>query len=353
MTPVQSEADLPAVFSTLLARLRLEVVDIVADSTARITPVAFQARAFSNVMRLRISNGDGATLTHWFAKIQTPKPVPDAAAHMARRVRHEFETTRQVEAALAGQPGMEALHAVACYPELFAIVTQELKGVTLLAYLETRLTRWRSRSAQAEAERAVNQVGAWLRRFQGIGQVPDVLSRTELRDYIDLRLERLASSRRSSMTARLRARVLEHIDHLLRAVVHGDMRSVMRHADLAPGNVMVTANGIGVLDFAMTSRGTYLHDLTRLSLQLDLMRGKPYYSPRAIEDVKLALRRGFDPAVAPTLPLFRVLTLLHRINHLGTLTLAPPRGLARLYAGHLRRMHERGIEREIQTPIDA
>ena len=151
--------------------------------------------------------------------------------------------------------------------------------------------------------------------------------------------------------ASVRENLLHHIDALAAATAPDEWHSVIRHADLAPGNVIVTAQGVAVLDFAMTSRGTRLHDLTRLSLQIDLLRGKPQFRRTAVGRVRAALHAGFDPGVSESGPLFRLLTLLHRVNHLGTLTLGRTAGVARLYGSRLRRIHERSIVRELTVPI--
>lgn len=350
MTPIRSEAELPPVFRPVLQRLR----DDAARSPlgARLVPVAHQARPFSNVVRLQVTPEGDASPAYWYAKVQTLKDIPDADAHMRRRVLHEFETTGKVERALTGRAGLDALHPIACYPELHTIVTEEIRGITLLRYLEERLSWIGGAAGIAQAAEAAGRAGAWLRFFQQIDPCDDEIQTEALRDYIDLRLQRLVSSGRSPITPPVRLRVLRHVEALGAVVPSAQRRSVMLHADLAPGNIMVTSRGVAVLDFAMASRGTYLHDLARLTLQIDLMRGKPHFRPAAIGDVVSALLQGFDPDVSPGQPLFRLLSLLHRVNHLATLTLSRARGPARLYNYRLRRMHERAIERELTMTID-
>lgn len=353
MTPVSSDASLPPVFTRVLRRLRDDAEAIFGDEETRIEPVAYQARPFSNVVRLRVVTGAGSPVRYCFAKVQTPKAMPDGEAHMSARVRHEFETTAKVERALAGLPGMEALHPVACYPDLFSIVTEEIRGVTLLQYLEKRLSRFATAGRLLEAEHAAARAGEWLRAFQTIDPADDLVEMDELREYIDVRLQKLVSSGQSPISVTERKRCLKHIGDLSAAVPQEDWRNVIVHADLAPGNVMVTERGVAVLDFAMASRGTRLQDITRLALQIDLMRGKPWFTPAAVRHVTHALLEGFAAERLAGQPLFRLLTLRHRINHLATLTLSPSSGLARLYRWRLRRMHERAIAHELATPVGA
>lgn len=353
MKPLRSDADLPGVFGPVLERLRQEPPAAFGLPEVRLRPVAFQARPFSNVVRIAICPPSGDPTGFCFAKILTPKAIPDGEEHMRRRVRHEFETTTMVEDALRGRSGIDTLHPIACYPDLFAIVTKELRGVTLLQYLQPRLTWLAGTRSRGEAAQTMGLVGSWLRAFQQIAPGHDLVEVTDLRDYVDVRLARLVSSGRSPITSPVRQRVLQHIESLGGAIAPEERRSVLLHADLAPGNVMVTRQGVAVLDFAMASRGTYLHDITRLAVQIDLLRGKPQFRPSAVRSAVSALLQAFGPTVSPGHPLFRLLTLLHRVNHLATLTLADAGGATRLYNWRLRRMHERWIARELATPVGA
>jgi tRNA A-37 threonylcarbamoyl transferase component Bud32 len=350
MTPVRSDADLPAVFAPVLRRLRQEAGLLCGAPEVRVTPAAYQARLFSNVLRVRLTTPDDTHLGYWFAKIQIPKDVPDGVARLRARVLHEHDTTAKVERALTEFGDLPALHSIACYPDLFTIVTQEVPGVTLFRYLETRLSWLSNTAARAEAERAAGLAGAWVRRFQTVDPSSAVLD-VDLRAYIDLRLQRLESSPLSPITAPMRARVLAHVEALAAAVPMNERRNVIVHADLAPGNVMVTDRGVAVLDFAMASRGSYVQDITRLALQIDLLRGKPQFAPHAVRRVVHALLAGFDPGMSGKGALFRLFTLRHRINHLGTLTLNRGKGARRLYNWRLRHMHERAIATELATAI--
>jgi hypothetical protein len=352
VTPVRSETELPSIFAPVLQRLRDDAATVFSPGIL-VSPVSYQARPFSNVMRLALLSADGASAGHCFAKIQTPKAMPDGDAHMRQRVLHEFQVTAKVERALAAQPGMDALHPITCYPELFTIVTREIEGITLLRYLEERLTWLAAAGALDEGVTTAAQAGHWLRFFQTIEPSDDVIARADLRDYIDLRLARLVSCEQSPIDALMRARVLAHVEALGAAVPPIEFRSVMLHADMAPANLMVTGRGIAVLDFAMASRGTYLHDISRLALQIDLLRGKPQFRGRSVRRVIDALLHGFVPGLTPQHPLFRLLTLRHRINHLATLTLNRATGRARLYNWRLRRIHEAAIASELETPVGA
>jgi len=125
------------------------------------------------------------------------------------------------------------------------------------------------------------------------------------------------------------------------------------HADLAPGNVLVDDGRVVVLDFAMAGRGSYLHDISRLFLQLDVLRAKPQFRAPVVACLQNGLLRGLDPALTAAHPLFRYLLMLHRVNHLGTLSLSRERFPASVLNARVRRLHRAWIERELAAPVGA
>ncbi len=146
--------------------------------------------------------------------------------------------------------------------------------------------------------------------------------------------------------------MLSHVDALGHRAAPEDLREVAVHSDLALGNIIVSGDRIVVLDFAMAKRGTRLHDLTRLAVQLDLLSVKPQFGSRVIRRLQLAVLEGFDPALRMDRPMFRLLTLLHRVNHLTTLSVNRFSPAEAVYNALVRRRHRRWIAAELAGGID-
>jgi hypothetical protein len=108
-----------------------------------------------------------------------------------------------------------------------------------------------------------------------------------------------------------------------------------------------------VLDFAMVQRGSTLHDIARLYVQLDALGAKPQVRRAVVCRLQRALLYGFDPALTASRPLFRYFVLLHRINHFGSLSLTREPFVASVFSRLVRRLHLRRIARELRTPIAA
>jgi hypothetical protein len=81
---------------------------------------------------------------------------------------------------------------------------------------------------------------------------------------------------------------------------------------------------------------------------MDLLALKPQIRRSVIERLQRAMINGYDPALTPERPLFRLLLLLHRINHLATLSVNRASFLEELYNGSVRRHHRQWLAAELE-----
>jgi hypothetical protein len=334
-------------FAPVLTRLQENAIAHFGTADARLVPGAHEERPFSHLLRVGVyRNGASRPDLHLFVKLFKPKPDLDAD-RMRRRVEQDFELSRRLFAAFtaAGEGGV--VRPVACYADQLAIVSEQADGVTLMAYLN-RHARWLpSAAAQQASADTLAAVGRWLRSFQAIDQRTDRVATQDLRTYIDVRLQRLVS--RGIYAAAFRERILQHLDQLATDVSDAELVDVLIHGDLAPGNILVSGSRVVVLDFAMVQRGCALHDISRLWVQLDILRAKPAFRSAVVERLQAALLERFDPRLTPDRPLFRYLLLLHRINHFSSLSFNREPLLARALSARVRRLHTAWIERELRT----
>ena len=349
MTPTVPEHERRR-FAPIIARLEAEAVERFGAAGVRLTPVGYEERPFSWLVRAAVSSPHaGALPGHVFIKIFKPKD-PSSGVDLRARVLQDFTTTCEIHEFMKHRVGLGAVRPIACYDEALTIVTEQAEGVTLLDALRAHATWFPSRGRLEALTRSLEAVGRWLRLFQGFRPATAEVSIVSLHEYVDTRLKRLVE--RGVMPARQRERILQHLHGLGSRVTGGDLREVAVHADLAPANVLVSDRGVVMLDFAMAGRGTSLHDISRLHMQLDLLRAKPQFRSAVIAPLQAALLRGFDPGLSPRHPLFRLLAMLHHVNHLGTLALRREAWPGRLVSARALRMHRRWIEAELEAGTD-
>lgn len=334
-------------FEPLLERLRADAATLFGHADVRLRAVGFEDRPFSQLMRVEVRRaGKAMPEGHLFIKVFKHKSDLEFAA-LSARVARDFETTRRIYEFMSRWSGLGAVRPIACYPESLAIVTEQTDGPTLLAHLHAHAAWFPDARTLEALEARTSAVGRWLRVFQSIDESGARFSLEGLREYVDIRLKRLVACATGRFRSSDRARVLRHIELLGAQVLPGDLREVPVHADMAPGNVLLSGERIVVLDFAMTHSGSIFHDLARFHLQLDLLRLKPQFRSGVVGRLQRALLRGFDPDLAPDRALFRLLLMQHRVTHFTTLSVRPERFPASVYNWHVRRCHRRWIAAQV------
>jgi hypothetical protein len=335
-------------FAPVLSRLEADLAAHFGDGPFRLVPAGGEERPFSHLQRLAVWRRDGnAPISHLFVKIFKPAKIDGGLEAMRRRVADDFQTTRRVHTSMLAHPALGAVRPIACYPDHLAIVTEEIAGPTLLDVLVSSAAWFPDASRVEQLNATMANVGRWIRAYQSIEPAGEVETIAGLRAYVDHRLTRLVEHPGARFGQPDREQVLDHIDRLGEQVDVSELRLVPIHADLAPANILVSDGRIVVLDFAMAKHGTWVHDLTRLVLQVELLSVKPQIRNRVLHGARLALIQGFDGALTDQRPLFRLMLLLHRVNHLTTLSVKPSRGAAALYNRFVRRQHRRWIAAEI------
>jgi hypothetical protein len=336
-------------FDPVLSDLRANAGKHFGAPEVRLLPRESQDRPFSRLLRLAVHRDrDLKPAAHIFVKVSKHKVLNGDPDAMRRRVVHDFDVTSRVYAAMRDEPELGAVRPIACYPEHLAIVTEQADGVTLLEHLERQRT-WLPGGADLQAlRRTMATVGRWIRVFQSSALATAPTGVEDLRAYLDHRVRQLVRVDRH-FTEPLRGRILKHVDILGSGIADSEMQAVPVHSDLSLGNILVDGARVVVLDFAMTRSGTRLHDLTRVAFQLDLLAMKPYMRRRAIASLQRALVQGFDPGVSSDGALFRLHLLLHRVNHLLTLTASRASFGSRAYNALVKRRHREWIARELRA----
>ena len=348
-----SAIGVPGDFAPVLLKLADECSSHFGGRDTRLEPVEYLERPFSHVLRVAVfAAGRIPPLTHLFVKIFKVKPQEPNYERMRSRVEKDFDSTRKIYRAMARLSGAGAVRPIVCYPEYLATVTEQVPGQTLLQYLHANAAWAPLRTTPTQLLPTMEKAGSWVRAFQSIDPQPARMSVEALRSYVDIRLERLVTAPAASFGECDRARVLEYLGHLYAASSPDDLLEVPIHGDLAPANMLISGDRVIVLDFAMCGRGSVFHDLSRLYLQVDLLRLKPQFSGSMIDRLGRSLLYGFDPQLTPDRPMFRVLLMQHRINHLATLSLSHERFPANLYSRRVRRHHRAHLERELRRVED-
>ena len=228
-------------------------------------------------------NGASRPLTHLFVKIFKAKSQESDLERMRQRVVKDFENTSKIHQAMSASTDFGAVRPIACYPEHLAAVTEEASGQTLLEYLHSNAA-WVPRAERTERlSRTMEKSGPVGVCVSSDRSAAGQRSRSRLFDRTSTsRLRVLVATPAAAFGERDRARVLKHIERLYAEVPADDLIET-DPCRPCPGKHALSGERVVVLDFAMCGRGSVFHDLSRLFLQLDLLRFKPQFSGDAID----------------------------------------------------------------------
>ena len=334
------------VFDAILGQLQRDALRLLGDEPVSFVREQIRERPTSQVLRVRCRTH--RRTRHYYVRMFRLRHDGPSRQALETRIIREFETTDRVWRQLAGTDGFSSARPVACFPEHLAIVSEEAEGRTLSDVLQRSAAWHPGEPALRELEAILRRVGGWLRVFQETA-VCGTYSLNALRDYIDIRLRKLVAAPRARFGERNRSAVLQYFDRTAARAASSDLRDTLVHGDFAPANILIDGSKVVVLDFAMAGRGSRYHDVTRAYSQLGLLAMKPQFSRSTVARLQRALLDGFDPAVRDADPLFGLLVLMHRTNHLATLALRDETRAARVYNWLVRRHHRRWLDELVRA----
>jgi Ser/Thr protein kinase RdoA (MazF antagonist) len=306
-------------------------------------PLTCQVRESSEVARVRVSAPAGER--HVFIKLVKPRKAVDAAAETRRRLLHDVQVTTQVAEGLKRTPDLRAVEIIANFDEPLAVITEQAPGTPLDRFIAT-YGRWPARkSSIANLSAVLSRAGRWIAAFQRVAPdaSPSHLDVAAIREYIDVRLRKLRTVKRSRFGEEERQAILRHFDARATEIPRNDLIEVPVHGDVTPSNIIVAPERLTVLDFAMTSRGSRFLDIARLYTQLEFYTAKPQYRPAVIRQVQDAALAGYDPALTRDHPLFEICAIQHVVCHYLSHARQPGRFPASLYSDVQLRHHRRWL----------
>jgi Phosphotransferase enzyme family len=326
----------------VLERLRDERERLFGTRDVRLAVVRSADREASKVLKVSVTGGSDVRAI--FVKVFKPREGGSSDRDSIRaRVVQDFDVTSRLCESMASVPRYAVVRPLACFPDQLAVITAEADGETLSDLLDRRAAWWPSATAVEELGTVLADVGGWLRAFQAIEPRRERFSLDHMRAYIDVRLRRLLATQPPQLDARYRESLLGYFDRMALLVDTSDLREVLTHADLAPSNVLVNGRQVTVIDFDLVAPGGVFMDVARLYTQLEFLAAKPKFRLAIVRKLQRCLLEGFDPALGPERPLFRLFVLQHLLCHMSNLARHPGAALVRLYNRHQLRLHQRWL----------
>jgi tRNA A-37 threonylcarbamoyl transferase component Bud32 len=301
----------PAVIDQAIARLQRDCLQPFADDRAVVTRVlSFATRPFSYVARVE---RESSVATRRVI-VKVPRLLPGKTDRRVPRLAQEVAAARTLAATLEGESGLSVPGVVAFYPEIPALVWDEIDGATLEAMV-TRFARGIPDPTGLERlEHAFHGAGRWLRVLQDRTAIEGRrFSLDEMIDYVDVRLNRISELGPHGLDAAWRAKVRRVFNEA--ALTSADLRLAAVHGDFSMSNIMYDGARVVAIDFSRFGSGSVHYDVTRLYHQLGLLLHKPWFLPSTVGRLRRALLAGYDPGLRDDRLAFRLFLIQHLLCH--------------------------------------
>jgi hypothetical protein len=336
-----SAVALPPPFDAIVQRLLSERPGpLEKEEVTGIRLIRTLTRPYSSCVNLDFAMSSGG----WRCFMKVGRHAPTLESHEISegdRMGREFELLMRLDSHFLGHPYLGVVKPVAFYPEFPATVTVESPGQVLLGELERGLSFWRGNRSVEPFELVFRRCGEWLREFQQAtrANVDDSYSLSDMRDYVDKRLCKLARRGWLGCDELWRRSVLQAFDSLASQVPASHLGVAGVHGDFGLGNILVSRDRVVVLDFPMWLYGSVFHDVTHLDHHLVGLSLNPRFRAADIERIRAALLEGFGPGVSRDDSIYRLFQLQHIACQLSRLSTWKEPPLSRLFSRHVCRQH--------------
>ena len=285
-----------------------EVVDVVRESEVE--------RTFSRLTWLKILFHGG----HKTVVVKTPKGFYRDDDVITRKYREiyewEYNASRDLLKKFEGVEGFKAVRAIGFFPDVPALVTEEIKGCNLGEIILKKGRWYPDGVTRKELETICVAAGRSLKILQTRTKHPtQKLSIEEMARYVDQRLIKLNEGKISNVDQALRKKVLRKFERAHREIPPSDLAMATAHGDFSPSNIMYTGSEIVMIDLSRYRTASIFYDLTRLCHQLSMYAIKPSFRDVLISSLKEAVMKGYDVDLGTNSYLFKLYTIQHLLCH--------------------------------------
>lgn len=193
--------------------------------------------------------------------------------------------------------------------------------------------------------------GKWLHGFQslpleaGEGERIGQHNPVNLREYCEIRLNKVQSLGYKWMTNHRKERVLNTVSQLISQFPDQDRKKVWAHGDYGPGNVLWDGHTLTAIDFAMACSEAPLLDVTYFIHRMEMLAVYFPWRRWPLELWRRAFLRGYGRPDAEQSAMYRALMIRHTICRLQTYVRRPPNSLKqRLHNKWVRGCIRRSLE---------
>lgn len=245
---------------------------------------------------------------------------PEENTRILQNMNREAEVTKNMAEIFSSNTEVSVPRVIAYFPEERVLVSEERKGSQFLKQVAKHAKGRPEKKKYTQLKSHCHSIGAWLNDFQkippmDIGKNEDI---NKLIEYVDIRLEILCKS--FHLDENLRSNILDFLEKKLASHTPETKGVFSVHGDFSLSNILVSADQMTVLDFAMYRKGPHQFDPAYFYQHLEDFLTNPLFLKKTISSLQDAFLKGYQSDFNKRDPLFMAYHLRNAVNHLVDLS---------------------------------
>ncbi|HHL71938.1 MAG TPA: aminoglycoside phosphotransferase family protein [Bacteroidetes bacterium] len=291
-------------------------------------------RPYSRVYRVEARQGGAVSRFFWVKMfIISERILKKAEKHLAR-IKTEFDIAQELSEHFTTVEHIHVVQPMALFPDKATVVTWESPGEPLSTLIEKKARLWPAAQAIEEIEQYMHLSGKALATMQKLTRTEELFDPAALRDYVDIRLQRLVKIRSARFSEAMREQVLNTFDRLIPEIPQEHLWVCGKHGDFGAFNILAGNGEVTLTDFTMYGPGSPYIDVSYFIHRLRGFLHKPTYRPEIIARFEQAFVDGYGVPDVREHALFTLSMIRHVTNNYSSLARNRIGGYAKIPMPH-------------------
>jgi hypothetical protein len=240
---------------------------------------------------------------------------------LQKKIVREYEIGKMVYSNLCETTKYSAIKMIACFPEYYALITEECQGDSLSSIVIKYGKLYPDKQRCNYLKSVCYNCGLLLKNIQDTTGQEKIFDLYGLIEYIDIRLKKLVTDEMTIFDEKMRQGILEYLRKQTVMVNKDDLRVAGAHGDFGPNNILVENQTVKIMDYADFQYSSIYQDITYFYQRLENFMHKPIFRPRTIHSLQDAFCQGYSSEIIINNPIFMMFRVRHVINNFRSILL--------------------------------
>ncbi len=221
-------------------------------------------------------------------------PLFKTQQELQEHIQASYTHLQHLYTAFHPYPGYSVIKPIACFPEWFALITQESPGTDVWTIIREKARFFPAEAELNELRDICQKCGKWLAVFQHITKdsSPGQFDGQQMMALFDELLGKLVRHPNADFSDEFKHNVLQACQRFIDDMPEKDREISGLHGDFAPVNILIHDGHITVLDIETPQYGLIYWDAAYFHYQVNSLTDVPIYRPAAIRTMQESFLAG-------------------------------------------------------------